>query len=258
MKHSFPLFLRGLILLAVTVQPAAPAGLVQQPPAQAAPTPTPPQAAPAAAGARISLHLENANLMQVIGILAAELKMNYIVDPGVKGMVNINTLGELRQEDLLPLLQSILRSNGATAVQSGSFWRIVPVKDAPRIPLPLMRDPTGSALPADDRMVLNVVALRYVTAADMSKILGNYLSEAGHIVTHEQGNILLITDTSRSMKRLMDLVNLFDTDTLTQQRIRVFPVQNTQARDLVKDLQEIFKAYALSEKSTAVRFLPIE
>ncbi len=252
---------------------AAPAGAT---PAQAAPQPTPAapqqpappgapagtapqtQPAPPAGGARISLHLENANLTQVIGIIAAELKMNYIVDPSVKGVVNINTLGELRSEDLLPLLQSILRANGATAVQSGSFWRIVPLKDAPRIPLALTRDPTGASLPTDDRMVMNVVALRFVTAGDMSKILSSYLSEAGHIVTHEQGNILLITDTSRSMKRLMELVSLFDTDTLAQQRIRVFPVQNSQARELVKDLKDIFAAYALSEKNTAVRFLPIE
>ena len=105
-------------------------------------------------------------------------------------------------------------------MQSGSFWRIVPLEGAPRIPLPLTQDPTGASLPADDRMVMNVVALRFVTAGDMSKILSSYLSEAGHIVTHEPGNILLITDTSRSMKRLMELVNLFDATTLAQQRVR--------------------------------------
>ena len=201
--------------------------------------------------------MENANLTQVISIVAAELKMNYIVDPGVKGVVNINTLGNLRQEDLLPLLQAILRANGATAVQSGSFWRILPLADAPRVPLPLTQDPTGASLPTDDRMVMNVVTLRFVTAADMSKILGSYLSEAGHIVTHEPGNILLITDTSRSMKRLMELVNLFDTDVLARQRIRVFSIENSQAHKLVDDLRDIFAAYALSEK-TAVRFLAIE
>jgi len=226
----------------------------QQPPAQAG-QPAQPAQQP---GARISLHLENANLIQVIGIIAAELKMNYIIDPGVKGVVNINTLGDLRQEDLLPLLQSILRANGAAAVQSGSFWRIVPIKEAPRVPLPLTQDPTGATLPADDRMVMNVIALRYVAAGDMSKILSSYLSEAGHIVTHEPGNILLITDTSRSMKRLMELVNIFDTETLVQQRLRLIPVENSQARDLVKDLQEIFRAYALSEKTAAVRFIAID
>ncbi len=263
---ALALFFWALFFAAATL--AAPAGGERQaqpapPQQQTQPAPPQPQAQPAqatppAGAARISLHLENANLVQVVGIIAAELKMNYVVDPAVKGVVNVNTLGDLRQEDLLPLLQAILRANGATAVQSGSFWRIVPLKDAPRIPLPLSSDPTGAQIPPDDRMVMNVVALRYVAAGDMSKILSSYLSEAGHIVTHEPGNILLITDASRSLKRLMDLVNLFDTDALAQQRLRLFPVQNSQARELMRDLQDIFRAYALSEKSSAVRFLPID
>lgn len=240
-------------------QPAAPAqALAPAPPAAPPQTPAPGQPPAGSGSARVSLHLENANMLQVIGIIAAELKMNYIIDPNVKGVVNINTLGELRQEDLLPLLQAILRANGATAVQSGSFWRIVQSKEAPRIPVPITQDATGASLPADDRVVMNVVPLRFVTAGDMSKILSTYLSETGQIVAHEPGNILLITDTSRSMKRLMELIGVFDTDALVRQRVRVFPVENARASDLVKDLQQIFSAYALSEKSTAVRFMPIE
>jgi general secretion pathway protein D len=258
--------------------PAAPGSTPEQKPATpqqpaaapAAPGPTPeqkpataqqPAAAepPVAAGsARVSLHLENANMLQVIGIIAAELKMNYIVDPNVRGAVNINTLGDLRQEDLLPLLQAILRANGATAVQSGSFWRIVQSKETQRIPIAISQEADAAKLPADDRVIMNIVPLHFVTAADMSKILSVYLSEIGQIVTHEPGNILMITDTSRSMKRLMELMNVFDTDALAKQRIRVFPVENARATDLVKDLTQIFSAYALSEKSTAVRFIPIE
>ena len=239
--------------------PAAVAPPAQAKPADAAP-PKPAAAPPAdsSGGARVSLHLENADLLQVIGIIAAELKMNYIVDPAVKGVVNINTLGELRQQDLLPLLQAILGANGATAVQSGSFWRIVMLKQAPRIPLPLTQDASGASLPTDDRVMMNIVSLRFVTAADMSKILSSYLSEAGQIVSHEPGNILLITDTSRNMRRLIELIGVFDTDALASQRIRVFPIENARAVDLVKDLQQIFSAYALSERGAAVRFLPIE
>jgi len=250
---------------ATAQQPAAGAGPPAAPPAQAplqapaAPPPAAPAEPPATAGsARVSLHLENANMLQVIGIIAAELKMNYIVDPNVRGAVNINTLGDLRQEDLLPLLQAILRANGATAVQSGSFWRIVQSKEAQRIPIAISQEADAAKLPADDRVIMNIVPLRFVTAADMSKILSVYLSETGQIVTHEPGNILMITDTSRSMKRLMELINVFDTDALAKQRVRVFLVENARAGDLVKDLTQIFSAYALSDKTTAVRFIPVE
>src|SRR3989442_7675550 len=87
-----------------------------QPPVPAQPVP--------ADNAPISLHLEGADLLQVVSVIAAELKMNYLVDPQVKGTVIINTTGEVKREDLLPLLQAVLRMNGATAVQTGNLWRI--------------------------------------------------------------------------------------------------------------------------------------
>ncbi|MBI4460968.1 MAG: hypothetical protein HY648_13045, partial [Acidobacteria bacterium] len=60
------------------------------------PQPSPTTSQPAAAAGQqpgeevpIALHLENADLLQVVGILAAELKINYVVDPDVKGTVII-------------------------------------------------------------------------------------------------------------------------------------------------------------------------
>lgn len=243
-------------VLAVPVPQAAPQPAPQTPaqtPAQPPVTPAVPVSDP---DTPISLRLENANLLQVVSILAAELKMNYVVDPAVKGTVTINTLGEVKRSDLLPLLQTILRVNGATAVEIGNgLWRILPSKDAVRLPITPQLD--SKDMPADERMMLNVVPMRYVSAADMSKILGPYLSDAGNILVHEAGNVLLIQDTSRSLRRLMDLLNLFDSETFTGQRVRLFALKNSSAKELVPDLQTVFAAYALSDKS-ALRFLPIE
>ncbi|MBI2819125.1 MAG: hypothetical protein HYX73_04025, partial [Acidobacteria bacterium] len=172
---------------------------------QAAPQAAPQAAAPAtqAATVPIALHLENADLLQVIGIIASELRMNYVVDPVVKGTVNINTLGELRREDLFPLLQVILRINGATAVQTGSFFRIAPLENLQRLPLEPQLGTSDQELPPDDRIVMNIIPLKYVAAVDMTRILTPFLSEGGHLFSHEAGNVLIVTDSSRSMRRLM-------------------------------------------------------
>ena len=194
-------------------QPATPPQTPVNPPAQAS--------QPAAdASTPISLRLDNANLLQVVSILATELKMNYVVDPAVKGIVTINTLGEVKRSDLFPLLQTILRINGATAVDTGDgLWRIVPSKDAVRLPITPQFDIKN--LPADERLVLDVIPMRFVSASDMSKILSPYLSDSGNILVHEAGNILMIEDTSRSLRRLLDLVNLFDSETFRSEERRV-------------------------------------
>ena len=60
------------------------------------------------------------------------------------------------------------------------------------------------------------------------------------------------------MKRTMELISLFDSDTFAGQRVRLFDVNNSRPSDLVKELDSVFKAYALSEKSSAVKFIPVD
>jgi general secretion pathway protein D len=195
--------------------------------------------------------------LQVIGIIAEQLEMNYVVDPQVKGTVNINTLGELRREDLFPLLQMILRVNGATAVQSGNFYRIVPLQNVQRIPLEPMVGQSAADMSPDDRVVMNLLPLKYVSAVDMTKILTPFLSEGGHLFSHEAGNVLVITDSSRSMRRLLELVAQFDTEVFANQRARLYPVQSSSAERLAAELREVFSAYGLSGTGSAIRFVPI-
>jgi general secretion pathway protein D len=235
-------------------------GQVAPPAQQPVPPAAPPQTAVAAPpavqdNANITLNLPNADLMQVVGIIAGELKMNWVADPNIKGAVTINTMGEVKRSDLLPLLQAILRINGATAVENNGLWRIIPIKDANHAAIAPTID--AKRFPVDDRLMLDVVSLRYASAVDLSHLLSNYLSDAGSIVVHEAGNILLITDTSRSLERLVELIGLFDSDAFAGQRVQLFPVKNSTASALTADLHTVFAAYALSGKSP-IQFLPVE
>src|SRR5947209_16488082 len=63
-----------------------------------------PQAAPAPAPVG-SLSLHNASLTEVVDMLARQLKINYVIDPSVKGSVILNTYGEIRTLDTKALLE---------------------------------------------------------------------------------------------------------------------------------------------------------
>ena len=249
MKQGWKTRVVAGILIAHLGWPGMPAAAQQAP---AAPAQQADQAVP------IALHLENADLLQVIGIIAGELQMNYVVDPRVQGTVIINTLGQLQRSDLFPLLQMILRINGATAVQTGNFYRIVPLQEVQRLPIEPELNPQAASLSDDDRMVMNIIPLKYVSAPDMTRILTPFVSEGGHLVSHDAGNVLMITDTSRSMKRLLEIVAMFDTEVFTNQRARLYPIKNSQAGRIALELQEVFSAYALSAESSAIRFVPMD
>jgi len=245
--------------------PAPPAA----PPAQTAPAPAAPadaqpqtqpqtQAAVAPLSDAAPFELNDASLTEMIRILAKRLKINYILDPSVKGSVTIYTYGEVRTVDEMPLLETILRINGFAMVKVGDLYRIVPVKSVSSLPLEVTVNADPKTLPTDERMVLNLVFLKYSNAAEIQKLLQQFLGEGAQISTYDPANLLLIEDNSRNMKRTMDLIAMFDSDTFAGQRVKLFDLNNSRPSDLVKELESVFKAYALSDKNSAVKFIPVD
>jgi len=233
--------------------PAAQAPATQTTPAQPA---SPPPAAPAPRPTTGALNLNGASLLEVVDILARDLKINYILDERVKGKVTINTYGEIKAADIRPLLETILRINGAAMVQVGDLYRIVPLSSVPQLPVAPRLN--AKEFPDDEQTILNLVFLKYATAPELSKLLEPFLGESGKLMTYDAANLLLILDNSRNMRRTMELIAMFDSDLLAGQRVRLFDVTNGKPSDISKELETIFKAYSLSEKNSSIKFMPID
>ena len=203
--------------------------------------------------------MPNASLTEMIDLLAKRLKINYILDPAVKGTVSIFTYGEVKPVDYMPLLETILRVNGCAMVKVGDFYRIVPVNRINQLPLSPMVNIDPKTLPDDERMVMNLIFLKYATAAEIQNLVKPFLGEGAYISVYEPANLLLIEDNARSMKRTMDLIALFDSDQFAGQRVRLFEVENSRPSDLQNELDQVFKAYALSDKAAgSVKFIPVD
>jgi general secretion pathway protein D len=206
----------------------------------------------------IGFRLDNADLLQFVNLVASELKLNYVVDPAVKGQVTISTAGNLRREDLFPILQTVLKMNGAMAVKIGNFYRIAPLAAGPKNSAGFSTGLNGATLPEDDRLLMQIVPLKFVVAGDMAKILTPFLSEGGTIAVYDQGNTLILVDGSLNLKRLLDILQQFDNSSLSQQHIWLVEVTNNLASALVPELQSIFATYSFSDKDTPVRFVPLD
>lgn len=227
-----------------------------EPQAQAqAPRATTPATPPTVYG---GLSLNNASLTEVIDLLARQLKINYILDPRVKGGVILNTYGETKDIDTRSLLETILRINGFGMVKQGDLYRIVPLADISHLPVPPEMKTDPNSIPEDDTTMLDLVFLKYVTADELAKVLEPFEGENARIYTYGAANLLLILDSRRNMRRLMELVAMFDSDQIANQRVHVYAVKNGRPSEISKELENIVKAIALSEKNSPIRFLPID
>ena len=229
------------------------------------PTPPAPQAAPQAAQPQTqaqppvqmgALNLQNASLTEVIDQLARMLHINYIIDPSVKGGVTLNTYGDLRNVDPRNLLEQILRINGFGMTEVGGVYRIVSLKDMAH--QPIRPQVNAQNIPEDDQTMLNIVFLKYVSVEELVKVLQEFIGENARLVEYPPANILFILDSRRNMRRTMELIDMFDSDTFANQRVHIFEVKNARPSDLVKELDNIFKSISLDTKTGTVKFLPVD
>ncbi len=113
---------------------------------------------------------------------------------------------------------------------------------SPREPAPVKigRDPDKVTL--QGLGLLQVVPIKFVTSTEMVKVLTPFLSTNAVIVDVPKINYLILVDTDANVKRLLQLVEIFDSEQLKQIKPQVFvyPVQNGKAKDLASLLQQIY------------------
>lgn len=262
MKRFFPILAVVAILGAqnpAPQNPAAPAGPVPPPitsvPGNNAQAPAPTTVAQQPAPPNMVLDLPNASLTEVIDTLARRLKINYILDKRVNGNVTMHTYGEIKGVDVRSLLETILRINGAAMVQVGDIYRIVPTADVIKMPI---RPTDAKNLPEDDRMVMNLVFLKYVTVTEVQKLLDQFMGEGAKSIAYAPANLLIILDNARSLRRTMEMLELFDSASFANQRVRLFETANGSPSDLAKELDAIFQGISLGEKSSSIKFMPLD
>ena len=211
---------------------------------------------------KIALDFEDAEVKEVITALADIIGINYIIDPKIRGKVNIHTSGVISKEDIFPILETIFEINNIAAVKVGNIYKIIPVKDAKKQPLIPRKGKEVEDISSPDRLVLQIVLMRYVPPKEMEKILKPFLGKGGHIVDYAERSILIIIDTVANMKKLMALVDAVDVSVFETMHVRFYELENSEAKDLAKELENLFKALGVETKKQKggelVIFIPIE
>jgi general secretion pathway protein D len=205
---------------------------------------------------KITLNFDNAELSEVIQVLAGILEINYLMDPGIGGNVTIQTAGSLNRRDLFPVFYQILEANGLTAVPKDNIYRIVPIKDAARMPIASRLGSDSRTGSKSGRFMIQLVELDSIAASEMAKVLEPFISANGTIVTLEDANVLMVVDQPENVDKVLRMVDTFDTDIFREVKYRFYPLQYADAESLANILGEMFKSYgALVEAKT--KLIPI-
>ena len=211
-------------------------------------------------GPGVVFNFDNADIYEVIRVMADVMKMNYVIDPKVKGVVNIHTSGQILSEEVFPIFQSILKLNGATAVKKENLYEIVPLTDAKKLFIPPSTIGEPGRLLSEERYTIQIVSLKYIPVAEVSKLIKPFLSDGADIIEHPPHNILIIGDIASNVRKSLDIISLFDIDIFTDLRVRIYPILNADVTEIAKEMERIFSSFEVSLKSgrgVGITFTPI-
>ena len=213
-------------------------------PETAAPTPPVPQrrAGPAPsvpAGGMVSLNFNRADLVEIIHIIAQQLRLTYTIDPEVKGTVTINSAEPLRPEDLLPVFHQLLRMNGAVAVRTGNLYHITQIKDGKGLARPLGQG-------REDSFALQIIPVRFFSVAEMKKVLLPFLQPGAEIIENPRGNFLIVMDLPSNIQRLTEIADLIDVQVFAGTRMEIYQPKIASAEELAQEMTKVMQSFAAS------------
>ena len=187
-----------------------------------------------AADATVTLNFVNADIDAVIKAVAEITGRNFVVDPRVKGTVNIVSAKPVPASLVYPTLLSALRLQGFTAVEGNGIVKIVPEADAKQQGGTVV---TGNSGASGDRLVTQVITLKFESAPQLVNVLRPLITPNNTIAAYPAANALVITDYADNLKRIDRIIATLDQPPSGEPVI--VPVRNASALDLVAVLNRL-------------------
>ena len=195
----------------------------------------------------VTLNFVNAEIEGVVKVVSEITGKNFVLDPRVKGTINIVSAKPLPREFVYEVFLSALRLQGFAAIEDRGIVRIVPETDAKLYPSPTSgrRD---KARGTGDRIQTRVFTLRYQSAAQLVAILRPLIAPNNAITAYQNNNTLVITDYANNMQRLAKIIDSIDQPSGSDPV--VIPLQYASAVDVAVTINRLFVEAAQGATST--------
>ena len=183
---------------------------------------------------QITLNFKDADITAVINTVADLTGKTFIIDPRVKGQVNIVSSQPLNKSEVLDVFLSMLEVQGYTTVTVGRAIKIVPNVQMRNTPQPVVDSVSGNR----DEVVTHVQSLRYVSAEELVPILRPLMDNNGHLAASPTSNSLILSDNASNIQRMLAIIRRVDTN--TEQEIEVIPLQYALGSEIVRLLDNLW------------------
>ena len=184
---------------------------------------------------KVTLNFVNADIDTVTKAVSQITGKNFLIDPRVKGTVNVVSSKPVPQSLAYHFLLSALRMQGFAAVENNGVVRIMPEADAKTHGSQAIK---GGGGPSGDQMLTKVFPLKFESANLMVPILRPLIAPNNAINANASNNTLIISDYADNLARLEKIIAALDTP--YGEDPQLIPIRYASVIDLAATLNKLY------------------
>lgn len=171
------------------------------------------------------MNFVGADIETVIRAVGHYTGTTFVIDPRVKGTINLVSEKPVSKVQALDMLTSVLRLNAYAVVHMSTFTKVIPEAEAKQQASPVIADAIKG-----DQIATQVIKLNHESAQGLVTILRPLVSANNAINANPATNTLVITDYADNLKRLSRIVAALDVPTIGE--LDIIKVQYALATDM--------------------------
>ena len=182
----------------------------------------------------VMLNFVNVDIDTVVKAIGDISGKNFVLDPRVKGTVNIVSARPVPRELSYQILLSSLRMQGFTAVEGDGVIKIVPEADAK------LHARVGNARRGDgDRLITKVFILRHGSANQLVPVIRPLISPNNTVAAMPQANAVVVTDYADNIRRIEAIIDSIESASAAD--TVVLPVKYASAVEMASQLNKLMQ-----------------
>ena len=158
----------------------------------------------------VTLSFSNADIESVASVLAKATGQTILVDPKVKGTINLISNKPLTKAKAIDAFSTALRTSGFALVDVNGVYRVVAEADAKLISNSVT---TSKGKQEGDQIITRVFKLNFESANNLLPVLRPLVSPNNTINAYPGNNTIVITDYASNIQRIGQLIESIDAPT---------------------------------------------
>ncbi|WP_338366454.1 type II secretion system secretin GspD [uncultured Pseudoalteromonas sp.] len=184
-------------------------------------------------------NFKGTDINEFINIVGKNLNKTVIIDPNVRGKVNVRSY-ELMDEALYyQFFLNVLEVYGYSAVEmDNGIIKIEKSSDAKKSNVPLI---TENSAASGDMMITRVVRVKNVSVQELGPLVRQFSDQkdGGHVANFNAANVMMLTGHAASVNRLVEIIR--SVDQAGDKRVDIVKLKYATADDVVSVVENIYK-----------------